>query len=98
VYGEQKEWEDTTGGGEAAERLLVSQHAVHVARLASIPFGMAALAMVVRIPFSACLRGFTLPLQESMASNIRLIPPPPSLAFPCPSDKADNVLCLVIYL
>ncbi len=39
--------EESGEGGEAAERVLVSEHAVHVARLASIPFGMAALCMVV---------------------------------------------------
>ena len=47
MYGEKEEWELDVGGGEDAERELLSQHAVHIARLASIPFGMAAAAMVV---------------------------------------------------
>lgn len=51
IYGEKEEW-DISGDGEAAERILVSEHAVHVARLASIPFGMAALAMVA-VAYSA---------------------------------------------
>ena len=51
MYGEKEEWELDVGGGEDAERELLSQHAVHIARLASIPFGMAAAAMVVSHTF-----------------------------------------------
>lgn len=55
IFGKAVDDLDNVGEGEA--RIEINDHAVYTARLASIPFGLAAIGMVVSttIRYSRCL-------------------------------------------